>query len=237
MSKIRAEHIFTSESVANGHPDKLCDQVSDAILDACLARDPVSRVACETLAGYNLIVNVGEITCNDWESIDTESIVRSVVEEIGYADAKLKFWNDSFDYICRIHGQSPDISQGVSAGEGLYDEQGAGDQGMMFGYATNENEEMLPSPIAYSHRILKRLETARKQGDIGYLRPDAKSQVSVKYRGGRPEGITSVVVSHQTDDVPLEKIRKELIAVVKDELDATGLVGAETQFYINPTGA
>jgi S-adenosylmethionine synthetase len=211
--------------------------VSDAILDACLARDPVSRVACETLAGYNLIVNVGEITCNDWESIDTESIVRSVVEEIGYADAKLKFWNDSFDYICRIHGQSPDISQGVSAGEGLYDEQGAGDQGMMFGYATNENEEMLPSPIAYSHRILKRLETARKQGDIGYLRPDAKSQVSVKYRGGRPEGITSVVVSHQTDDVPLEKIRKELIAVVKDELDATGLVGAETQFYINPTGA
>jgi S-adenosylmethionine synthetase len=237
MSKIRAEHIFASESVANGHPDKLCDQVSDAILDACLARDPVSRVACETLAGYNLIVNVGEITCNDWESIDTESIVRSVVEEIGYADAKLKFWNDSFDYICRIHGQSPDISQGVSAGEGLYDEQGAGDQGMMFGYATNENEEMLPSPIAYSHRILKRLETARKQGDIGYLRPDAKSQVSVKYRGGRPEGITSVVVSHQTDDVPLEKIRKELIAVVKDELDATGLVGAETQFYINPTGA
>ncbi|MGD2184921.1 MAG: methionine adenosyltransferase [Desulfobacterales bacterium] len=237
MSKIKAEHIFTSESVAKGHPDKVCDQISDAILDACLAKDPYSRVACETLAGYNLIVNVGEITCKGWEEIDPETIVRRVVKEIGYDDARLKFWSDSFDYICRIHGQSPDISQGVSKGEGLYEEQGAGDQGMMFGYATDENEEMLPAPVAYSHRLLARLEKARKRGDIGYLRPDAKSQVSVKYRRGRPEQITSVVVSHQTDDVPLEKIRKDLVAVIRDELDATGLLASGTQYHINPTGA
>jgi S-adenosylmethionine synthetase len=237
MSKIKTEHVFTSESVGKGHPDKVCDQISDAVLDACLAQDTVSRVACETLAGCNLIVNVGEITCQGWEKIDPESIARSVVKEIGYDDAKLKFNSDSFDYICRIHEQSPDISQGVTQGEGLYDEQGAGDQGMMFGYATNENEEMLPSPIAYSHRLLKRLESVRKQGDIDYLRPDAKSQVSVKYRQGRPEEITSVVVSHQTDDVPLDKIRKDLIAVIRDELDTTGLLSADTNYYINPTGA
>ena len=237
MSKIKSEHVFTSESVGKGHPDKLCDQISDAILDTCLVSDPASRVACETLAGHNLIVNVGEITCNNWEQIDPESIVRSVVEEIGYNNAKLKFWNDSFKYICRIHAQSPDISQGVTRGEGLYDEQGAGDQGMMFGYATDENEEMLPSPIAYSHRLLMRLEKARKQGDIDYLRPDAKSQVSVKYRQGRPEAITSVVVSHQTDDVSLDKIRTDLIAVIRDELEATGLLTPDTEYYINPTGA
>jgi len=237
MSKIKAEHVFTSESVGKGHPDKVCDQISDAVLDACLAQDPAGRVACETLAGYNLIVNVGEITCRDWKNIDPEAIARSVVKEIGYDDARLKFNSESFEYICRIHGQSPDISQGVTQGEGLYEEQGAGDQGMMFGYATNESAEMLPSPIAFSHRLLKRLEKIRRKGDIDYLRPDAKSQVSVKYRDGRPEEITSVVVSHQTDDVPLEKIRKDLIAVIRDELDATGLLRSDTQYHINPTGA
>jgi len=237
MSKIRNEHIFTSESVGKGHPDKVCDQISDAILDACLIKDPASRVACETLAGDNLIVNVGEITCGGWGEIDPETIARSVVREIGYDNAELKFWSDSFDYISRIHGQSPDISQGVTQGEGLYDEQGAGDQGMMFGYATAESEEMLPAPVAYSHRLLKRLETVRKRGEIGYLRPDAKSQVSVRYREGRPQEIISVVVSHQTDDVPLEIIRKDLIAVVRRELDPTGLLSPDTAYYINPTGA
>ncbi len=237
MSKIKTEHVFTSESVGKGHPDKVCDQISDAVLDACLAQDPASRVACETLAGFNLIVNVGEITCRGWEKIAPEFIARNVVQEIGYDDAKLKFNSDSFEYICRIHGQSPDISQGVTQGEGLYDEQGAGDQGMMFGYATDESEEMLPASIAFSHRLLKRLEKIRRQGDIDYLRPDAKSQVSVRYRKGRPEEITSVVVSQQTDDVPLEKIRKDLIAVIRDELDATGMLRPETKYYINPTGA
>jgi S-adenosylmethionine synthetase len=237
MSKIKMEHVFTSESVGKGHPDKVCDQISDAVLDACLAVDPKSRVACETLAGHNLIVNVGEITCDGWERIDTESIARRVVREIGYDCRELKFCEDSFEYINRIHGQSPDISQGVSEGEGLYEEQGAGDQGMMFGYATDENREMLPSPIAYSHRLLKRLEKARKQGAIDYLRPDAKSQVSVQYNDGRPETITSVVVSHQTDDVPLERIRRDIVSVIREELAPTGLLSPETEYYINPTGA
>jgi S-adenosylmethionine synthetase len=237
MSKIKAEHVFTSESVGKGHPDKVCDQISDAVLDACLQKDPASRVACETLAGHNLIVNVGEVTCSGWDDIDPEAIARSVVKEIGYDDPQLKFSSDNFDYICRIHGQSPDISQGVSKGEGLYDEQGAGDQGMMFGYATDENREMLPSPIAYSHRLLKRLEMARTGGDIDYLRPDAKAQVSVNYRKGRPERITTVVVSHQTDDVSLETIRHDLTDVVRGELEPTGLLTGETEFFINPTGA
>jgi S-adenosylmethionine synthetase len=237
MSKIKAEHVFTSESVGKGHPDKVCDQISDAVLDACLQKDPASRVACETLAGYNLIVNVGEVTCRGWDEIDPEAIARSVVGDIGYDDPQLKFSRDNFDYICRIHEQSPDISQGVSKGEGLYDEQGAGDQGMMFGYATDENREMLPSPIAYSHRLLKRLEVARIAGDIDYLRPDAKAQVSVNYRKGRPERITTVVVSHQTDDVPLETIRRDVTDVIRDELNPSGLLTDETEFFINPTGA
>ena len=237
MSKIKANHVFTSESVGKGHPDKLCDIVSDAILDACMANDPRSRVACETMAGYNLIVNVGEITCKDFEKINTEEIARRVVNEIGYNDESLLFWDKSFEYISRIHGQSPDISQGVTEGEGLYDEQGAGDQGMMFGYATDENEEMLPSPIAYSHRLLQRLEKVRRSGIVPYLRPDAKAQVSVKYRKSRPDSITSVVVSHQTDDIPLEQIRDDILKVVKKELKPTGLLRPETKYYINPTGA
>jgi len=237
MSKIKAKHVFTSESVGKGHPDKLCDQISDAVLDACLQEDPASRVACETMAGYNLIVNIGEITCSGWQKIDSEAVARNVVREVGYDSADLKFWSEAFEYISRIHEQSPDISQGVSKGEGLYDEQGAGDQGMMFGYATNENEEMLPSPIACSHRLLQRLEKVRNQGDIAYLRPDAKSQVSVQYCHGRPQRIHSVVVSHQSEDVPLERIRRDLVAVIKDELAATGLLDADTEYYINPTGA
>jgi S-adenosylmethionine synthetase len=237
MSKISATHVFTSESVGKGHPDKICDQISDAVLDACLANDPKSRVACETMAGYNLIVNVGEITCNGWETIDTEEIARNIVREIGYDDCGEGFSCESFEYIGRIHGQSPDISQGVTEGKGLYDEQGAGDQGMMFGYATNENPEMLPAPIAYSHRLLKRLETVRTEGIIPYLKPDAKSQVSVEYHRGRPRRIPTVVISHQTDDVPLTEIRKDLVREAKAALADTGLIDSHTRYHINPTGA
>ncbi|HSR87469.1 MAG TPA: S-adenosylmethionine synthetase N-terminal domain-containing protein, partial [Pontiella sp.] len=138
MSKIRKDHVFTSESVSEGHPDKVCDQISDAILDACLAQDPRSRVACETLTTTNLVVNAGEITCAGWDRINSEAIAREVVRDIGYDRDELEFCCDTFEYISRLHGQSPDISQGVTAGEGLFEEQGAGDQGMMFGYASND---------------------------------------------------------------------------------------------------
>lgn len=237
MSKIKADHVFTSESVGRGHPDKVCDQISDAVLDACLKFDPRSRVACETAVGHNIVMNVGEITCSGWDGIDPESIARQVVKDIGYDSEELKFWHESFKYESCIHGQSPDISQGVTEGEGLYDEQGAGDQGMMFGYATNETPELMPCPAAYSHRLLRNFEKLRISGQIPYLRPDSKSQVSVRYKDGRPHSITCVVISHQTDVVPLEKIRKDLVAEAKRILQPTGLLTDETEFYINPTGA
>jgi S-adenosylmethionine synthetase len=237
MSKIKASHVFTSESVGKGHPDKLCDQVSDAILDACLAMDSRSRVACETMAGFNLVVNVGEITCRNFEKIDTEKIARETVRNIGYDHPDLRFYHDSFEYLSRIHGQSPDISQGVDEGEGLYEEQGAGDQGMMFGYATDETPEMLPVPIAFSHRLMERCESLRNDGTIDYLRPDAKAQVSVRYDGGRPRRITSVVVSHQTADVPQERIERDITAVIRDELAPSGLLDDSTAYYVNPTGS
>ncbi len=236
MSKITTDHVFTSESVSEGHPDKICDQISDAVLDACLSKDPKSRVACETMAAHDSIVTAGEITCSAWDEVDTEAIARQVIHEIGYDREELLFWDKAFHYSTHIHGQSPDISQGVTEGEGLYEEQGAGDQGMMFGYATNETPEYMPTPIAFSHRILRHLEEARKSGDLGYLRPDSKSQVSVKYVKGKPDHITGVVVSHQTDDVSLEQIREDIVKAVRNLLEPTGLLRSQTQFFINPTG-
>jgi S-adenosylmethionine synthetase len=236
MSKIRVDHVFTSESVSEGHPDKVCDQISDAILDACLTEDPKSRVACETLTTTNLVVNAGEITCGGWDSIDPESIARRVVREIGYDRDELMFNADTFEYINRLHGQSPDISQGVTEGEGLFAEQGAGDQGMMFGYACNDTEELLPAPIAFSHRLLDDLQKIRKAGSIPYLRPDSKSQVSIQYIDGKPAHIDTIVVSHQTDDVSLDQIREDLIKVCKDILGPTDLLKEDTEYYINPTG-
>ncbi len=236
MSKIRVDHVFTSESVSEGHPDKVCDQISDAILDACLAQDSKSRVACETLTTTNLVVNAGEITCSGWDNIDVEAIARDVVKEIGYDREELEFCDKTFEYINRLHGQSPDISQGVTEGEGLFAEQGAGDQGMMFGYACNDTEELLPAPIAYSHRLLDELQKIRKAGTIPYLRPDSKSQVSIKYEEGKPVAIETVVISHQTDDVDLETIREDLIKVCKEVLEPTGLLKDDTEYFINPTG-
>ncbi|MBN2684437.1 MAG: methionine adenosyltransferase [Pontiellaceae bacterium] len=236
MSKIRADHVFTSESVSEGHPDKVCDQISDAILDACLAQDPKSRVACETLTTTNLVVNAGEITCSGWDKVDCDAIARQVVRDIGYDRPELEFCCDTFEYINRLHEQSPDISQGVSEGEGLYAEQGAGDQGMMFGYAANDTAELMPAPIAYSHRLLDELQCIRKAGTLDYLRPDSKSQVSILYIDGNPTSIETVVISHQTADVPLEKIRTDLIQVCKDVLGPTGLLKEDTEYFINPTG-
>jgi S-adenosylmethionine synthetase len=236
MSKIRKDHVFTSESVSEGHPDKVCDQISDAILDACLAQDSGSRVACETLTTTNLVVNAGEITCGGWDRINPETIAREVVRDIGYDRDELEFCCDTFEYINRLHGQSPDISQGVTEGQGLFEEQGAGDQGMMFGYASNDTEEMMPAPIAYSHRLLDELQRIRKTGSIPYLRPDSKSQVSILHIDGKPKSIETVVISHQTDDVPLDQIRKDLIEVCMEVLGPTGLLKADTQYYVNPTG-
>jgi len=236
MSKIRVDHVFTSESVSEGHPDKVCDQVSDAILDACLTQDPRSRVACETLTTTNLVVNAGEITCGGWEKIDPEAIAREVVRDIGYDREELEFCSETFEYINRLHGQSPDISQGVTEGEGLFNEQGAGDQGMMFGYASNATEELMPAPIAFSHRLLDELQKIRKAGTVPYLRPDSKSQVSVLHIDGKPVAIDTVVISHQTDDVSLEQIRADLVQVCKDVLAPTGLLKEDTEYYINPTG-
>ena len=237
MSKLKTEHIFTSESVSEGHPDKVCDQISDAILDACLAADDNSHVACETLVTTNLVVNAGEITCSGWHKIEPEKIVREVVRDIGYNREELLFCADTFEYICRIHQQSPDIAQGVNEGDGLHLEQGAGDQGMMFGYATKATPQLMPAPIMFSHQLLDELQRIRKAGGIPYLRPDSKAQVSVRHVGGKPKEITTVVISHQTDDVPLERISKDLIQVAKDVLGPTGLLNDNTQYFINPTGA
>ena len=236
MSKIRVDHVFTSESVSEGHPDKVCDQISDAILDACLAQDSQSRVACETLTTTNLVVNAGEITCAGWDQIDPEAIAREVVHGIGYNREELEFCSQTFEYINRLHGQSPDISQGVTEGEGLFSEQGAGDQGMMFGYASNATEELMPTPIAFSHRLLDELQKIRKAGTIPYLRPDSKSQVSVRHIDGKPVAIDTVVISHQTDDVSLDEIRADLIRVCKEVLGDTGLLTDKTEYFINPTG-
>lgn len=234
MSKISVDHVFTSESVSEGHPDKVCDQISDAILDACLAQDSKSRVACETLVSTNLVVNAGEITCSGWDKINPEAIARQVVREIGYDHEDLEFCADTFEYIGRLHEQSPDIAQGVTATE--THEQGAGDQGMMFGYASDETDALMPAPVYYSHLLLDELQKIRKAGTIPYLRPDSKSQVSIKYIDRRPDHITSVVISHQTADVPLETIRKDLIEVVKNVLGPTGLLKDNAEYFINPTG-
>ena len=234
MSKLLTDHVFTSESVSEGHPDKVCDQISDAILDACLAQDPLARVACETLATSNLVVNAGEITCRNWNRIDPQTIARQVVKDIGYVTPEQNFSYDTFTYVCALHGQSPDIAQGVDRSKS--EDQGAGDQGMMFGYATTATKELMPAPIVLSHHLLERLTKLRKNGEIAYLRPDAKAQVSVLHENGTPTAITGVVISHQTDDVPLARIRKDLVAVAHEVLDKTGLMRPSTKFYINPTG-
>jgi S-adenosylmethionine synthetase len=236
MSKISSEHVFTSESVSEGHPDKVSDQISDAILDACLQQDPNSRVACETLVTTDLIVIAGEITTNA-KDINWEAIARGVVREIGYTDPNIGFSADDCKVMVCIHSQSPDISQGVTEGEGLHKEQGAGDQGMMFGYASNETEELMPAPVLYSHQILHKLADIRKNDNkYNFLRPDSKSQVSIRYVDGKPTKVETVVVSHQhTEDMN----RDDLVTLVKDvvkEVVPANLYNDDIVYHINPTG-
>jgi S-adenosylmethionine synthetase len=228
--------LFTSESVSMGHPDKMCDQISDAVLDALLEQDPRSRVACETLTKTGFIVLAGEITST--ARVEYEHLARAVVRDIGYTDSAMGFDADSCGVLVALGQQSPDISQGVSEGEGLHKEQGAGDQGMMFGFACDETPEAMPAPIRLAHRIIEAHRQHFEAGTIDWLRPDAKSQVTVEYDAdGRPARIDAVVLSTQHDpDVGYDKLRKTLIDdVIRTALPAEWL-DDKTILHVNPTG-
>ena len=232
------KYLFTSESVGEGHPDKLCDQISDAVLDACLKDDPESHVACETFASTALILVGGEITTHTF--VDVPTLARKIAGDIGYTDAAYGLDCDSMAVLNIIHAQSPDINQGVT-GEGLKEFkglQGAGDQGMMFGFACTETSELMPAPIMYAHKILRRASKVRKSGTLDWLRPDAKSQVTVEYEGHKPVRIDSVVVSHQhSPDVKYKTISEGIIEeIIKPVLEDSGLLDKKTKFFINPTG-
>lgn len=227
-------YLFTSESVSEGHPDKVSDQISDAVLDALLEQDKHSRVAVETLVKTGLVVIAGEVTSN--ANIDYAHVARGVIADIGYNDGKLGFDANSCGILVAVEKQSPDISQGVTAGQGLYDEQGAGDQGMMFGYAVDETPELMPATISYSHKLLRRLSEMRHSQLVNFLRPDAKSQVTVEYKDGKLARVDTVVISTQhTPEVP----HKELQACVIEEC-IKKVIPAEllqnTTYYVNPTG-
>src|SRR5688572_8064911 len=229
------DFLFTSESVSEGHPDKLCDQVSDAILDAHLAGDPNSRVACESLAKTGMVVVAGEITSS--AKVSYVDIVREVVREIGYTDSAMGFDGHTCAILTAIEQQSPDISQGVTEGEGLHKEQGAGDQGMMFGYACDETPELMPAPIKLAHRLIETQRAHFESGEIDWLRPDAKSQVSIEYDGDQPRRITAVVLSTQHDpDVSYDKLRAEVIDKIIRPAVPTELLDDNTIFHVNPTG-
>ncbi len=231
-------YLFTSESVGEGHPDKLCDQISDAVLDECLRHDPESHVACETFASTALVLIGGEITTNTF--VDVQQTARNIAREIGYTDSDFGLDCDSMAVMNMIHSQSPDINQGVT-GTGLDEykgQQGAGDQGMMFGFACSETPELMPAPIMYAHKLLLKATDLRKSGAIDWLRPDAKSQVTIEYEGHKPVRIDTVVISHQHNpEVSHSTIKDTVIEqIIKPVLNPTGLIDKDTKFYINPTG-
>lgn len=220
--------IFTSESVSSGHPDKVSDQVSDGVLDAILAQDPKARVACETLCTTNFVCVAGEITAQ--AKVDYEAITRKVIRDIGYVGPEMFFDADTCEVLLKVHQQSPDIAQGVDTG-------GAGDQGLMFGYACNQTPELMPLPIALSHRILNKLTEMREKKDVKWIRPDSKSQVSVEYDGVKPVGITAVVVSTQHDeDVTQKEIYEYCVEKVVKSVVPANLLNSKTKYHINPTG-
>jgi S-adenosylmethionine synthetase len=228
-------YLFTSESVTEGHPDKLCDNVSDAILDAHLAGDPNARVACETSVKTGLVLLAGEITSRT--QVDYHRVVRDTVRDIGYVHSDMGFDANTCGVIVAVEQQSPDISQGVTEGEGLYKEQGAGDQGMMFGYASDETEALMPMSIYYSHRLTERLSAVRRDGSLPWLRPDGKTQVTVEYRGGRPVRVDAVVVStHHSEDIAYDDLREAIIKEVVETTVPAALLDSNTRYFINPTG-
>jgi S-adenosylmethionine synthetase len=231
-----ARSLFTSESVSMGHPDKMCDQISDAILDAMLAQDPRSRVACETATTTGLILVLGEVTTK--AQVEIPSIVRGVVQDIGYTSSDMGFDAATCAVQVALGKQSPDISQGVTEGEGLHKEQGAGDQGMMFGYACDETPELMPAPIRYAHRLIERHRELFESGELDYLRPDAKSQVTVEYDDqNRPVRIGTIVLSTQhSPDVAHAKLKQEVIESVIRASLPSNLIDKDTIFHVNPTG-
>ena len=232
---------FTSESVTEGHPDKICDQISDAILDAIIAKDPMARVACETMTSTGLVFITGEITANC--SVNADEIARETIREIGYDRAKYGFDCDTCAILTAIKGQSPDIAQGVDSsleardGEADKDDTGAGDQGMMFGFACDETDDFMPAPIYYAHKLTKKLSEVRKNGTLPYLRPDGKSQVTVEYDGDDVVRIDSVVISTQhSADIDHKQIENDIIEKVIKAVLPADLLDDNTKYYINPTG-
>jgi len=224
------KRLFTSESVTEGHPDKICDQISDSVLDAILTCDPTARVACETAVNTGLVLVMGEITTSCY--VDIAKIARDTIRDIGFTRAKYGFDADTCGVITSIDEQSPDIAMGVDKAD-----QGAGDQGMMFGFACNETDEMMPLPITLAHRLTRRLAEVRKNGTLDYLRPDGKSQVTVEYDGNTPVRVDAVVVSTQhAEDVTQEQIRKDIIAHVIHGTIPEEMLDDNTKYYVNPTG-
>jgi len=227
--------LFTSESVTEGHPDKISDQISDAILDAMLEQDSGSRVACETLVTTGMVVVAGEVTTKAW--VDMQKVVRDTVEAIGYTDSNMGFDFNTCAVLISLDKQSPDIAQGVNEGEGAHTEQGAGDQGLMFGYACDETPELMPLPIQLAHRLTERLSHVRKDGTLNYLRPDGKSQVTVRYLDGKPVSVEAVVISTQhAEDVTQEQLHEDILKHVIKYVIPEKYLGDSTQYHINPTG-
>jgi S-adenosylmethionine synthetase len=227
--------LFTSESVSMGHPDKLADQISDGVLDACLAQDPMSRVACETLVATGLAIVAGEITTK--ATVDYQGIARQVIREVGYIDDQMGICSDTCAVLLALNRQSPDIAQGVNDNAAAGKDIGAGDQGMMFGYACNDTPELMPLPIALAHRIINRLTQARQKNEVDWLRPDSKSQVTVEFEDNRPLRVDTVVVSTQhAPQVTHEQIRKYVINEIIRPCLPKDLVNGEINYHINPTG-
>ncbi|MBR9981585.1 MAG: methionine adenosyltransferase [Desulfatitalea sp.] len=231
----KEHYLFTSESVTEGHPDKVADAISDSILDAIMARDKQCRVACETLVSTGLAFIAGEITTSCY--VDMPEIVRETIRDIGYSSSQMGFDWQTCSVITSIGHQSPDIAQGVNSGDGLYKEQGAGDQGLMFGYATDETPELMPMPIMYAHKLTRRLAQVRKNGALDFLRPDGKSQVTIEYENGTPLRVDTIVISSQhKPDVTYDDLRDAIIEEVIKKVIPREMIDGDTRYFINPTG-